>query len=59
MTMRIKCISGLCILGLLLASQLEAQTQTSTANSGAVGPTDRGIGYLFNYLNISGTKKAA
>src|SRR5215470_18500673 len=56
--MRTKCISGLCTLSLLLASQLEAQSQTSTVNAESVGPTDRGIGYLFNYLNMAGTKKS-
>src|SRR5215472_4596302 len=56
--MRTKCISGLCTLSLLLASQLEAQSQTSTANADSVSPTDRGIGYLFNYLNMAGTKRA-
>jgi hypothetical protein len=56
--MRTKCISGLCTLILLLAPQLEAQSQTPTANADSVGPTDRGIGYLFNYLNMAGTKKA-
>jgi len=56
--MRTKCISGLCTLSLLLASQLDAQSQTSTANADSVGPTDRGIGYLFNYLNMAGTTKA-
>jgi hypothetical protein len=57
-TMRTKCISGLCTLTLLLAPQLEAQSQTPTANVDNVGPIDRGIDYLFNYLNMAGTKKA-
>jgi hypothetical protein len=56
--MRTKCISGLCTLTLLLAPQLEAQSQTPTANVDNVGPIDRGIDYLFNYLNMAGTKKA-
>jgi len=56
--MRSKCITGLCTLSLLLASPLKAQSQTSTANADRVGPTERGVGYLFNYLNMAGTKKA-
>ena len=56
--MRTKCISGLCTLILLLAPQLEAQTQAQTADAGNVSATNRGIGYLFNYLNMAGTKKA-
>jgi len=46
-------------LSFLLASQLGAQSQTSTANADRVSPADRGVGYLFNYLNMAGTKKAS
>jgi len=56
--MRIKRISGLWALILLLAPQLEAQSQTPPANADNVDTTNRGIGYLFNYLNMAGTKKA-
>ena len=56
--MRTKYISGYCTLILLLAPQIEAQTQAPTTNAGNVGPIDRGIGYLFNYLNMAGTRKA-
>ena len=53
-----KCISGLCITVLLLVPRLEAQSQPSTADPDSVGQFDNGIGYLFNYLNMAGTKKA-
>jgi hypothetical protein len=56
--MRTKCISGLCTFILLVAPQLGAQSQTPTANADSVGQIDRGIGYLFNYLNMAGTKSA-
>ena len=58
--MRTKRISGLCTLTLLLAPQLEGQIQTPTANVDVdnVGQNHRSIGYLFNYLNMAGTKKA-
>ena len=57
-TMRTKCIAGLCTLILLVVPQLEAQTQSPTVNAGNASRLDRGIGYLFNYLNMAGTKKA-
>jgi len=59
--MRTKCFSGLCTLILLLAPQLTAQTQNQTQNAsvGNVGPIDRGTDYLFNYLNMAGTRKAS
>jgi hypothetical protein len=43
---------------LLLAPQQEAQSQSPTTNAGSAGPTDRGVDYLFNYLNMAGTKRA-
>ena len=57
--MRTKCASRLCTLTLLMASQLAAQSQTPNATIEKVGPIDRGIDLLFNYLNMAGTKKAA
>lgn len=44
---------GLCILTLLLASQIPAQCQTSNSTLGKSGAVD----LLFNYLNMAGTKK--
>jgi hypothetical protein len=54
--MRTKCVSALCALIFLLAPQLEAQSQAPTADN--VAAVNGGIGYLFNYLNMAGTKKA-
>jgi hypothetical protein len=55
--MRTARVSGLCTLTLLLALQLPAHSQIPNATSGEVGPIDRGIDLLFNYLNMAGTKK--
>ncbi len=59
-TRKKKYIPGLCtfILLLLLAPQLEAQSQAPAANADNVGRINQGIGYLFNYLNMADTKKA-
>jgi hypothetical protein len=50
----------LCVLTLFLASQLTAQTQGQATNAPTekVGAIDRGVDYLFNYLNMAGTRKA-
>jgi len=42
-----------------MASQLAAQSQTGNATVEKVGPTERGIDLLFNYLDMAGTKKAS
>ena len=55
--MRTQYVSGLCALTLLLASQLAAQSETQNATVAKRSPIDRGVDYLFNYLNMAGTKK--
>jgi hypothetical protein len=57
--MNTKSIYGLFTLILLLAPQLEAQSQSSNASADNSDETKRGIGYLFNYLNMAGTEKAS
>src|SRR4051794_24781551 len=57
-SMGTKYISGLCSLILLLDPQLQAQSQTPTPDADNVGAIDAGIDYLFNYLNMAGTKTA-
>jgi len=57
--MRTQHVSGLCALTLLLASQLSAQSETQKATAEKGNPITRGVDYLFNYLNMAGTKKAA
>ena len=52
------CTVGICALLLLLTPQLEAQSQAPTPNTDSAGESNRGIGYLFNYLNMAGTQKA-
>jgi len=55
--MRTQYVSGLCALTLLLASQLSAQSETQNATVAKGSAIDRGVDYLFNYLNMAGTKK--
>lgn len=52
MTLR-KGVCRLYILILMLGTSLSAQTQDSGS------PVSRGIGYIFNYLNMAGTTKAS
>jgi hypothetical protein len=54
--MRTQYVSGLCALTLLLASQLAAQSETQNATVAKGSPINRGVDYLFNYLNMAGTK---
>ena len=58
-TMITKWAFWLCALILLPATESLAQDQTPYSGARQPGPIDRGIEYLFNYLNMAGTKKAA
>ena len=55
--MRTQYVSGLCAMILLLASQLPAQSETQNATVAKGSSIDRGVDYLYNYLNMAGTKK--
>jgi hypothetical protein len=52
-------VSGLCALTVLLASPLLAQSETQNATVAKGSSIDRGVDYLFNYLNMAGTKTTA
>ena len=59
MSMITKWTLWLCALILLPATKSPAQDQTPYSGARQPGPIDREIEYLFNYLNMAGTKKAA
>jgi hypothetical protein len=46
------------VLCAFLASPVLAQNQSADTSSAKSGPGDKGIAYLFNYLNMAGTKRA-
>jgi hypothetical protein len=54
-----KCYRGLAFFVLTLAGLVSAQTQDSTNPEQKSTPAAKGIDYLFNYLNMAGTRKAS
>lgn len=53
--MKLKAALAICA---FLVSPILAQNQSADTSSRKSGAGDMGIGYLFNYLNMAGTKKA-
>src|SRR5579864_5914929 len=54
-----KSYRGLAIFILALGPLVSAQTQESTTPEQKPTPVAKGIDYLFNYLNMAGTRKAS
>ena len=54
-----KSYRGLAIFALTIGPLVSAQTQDSTIPEQKSTPVARGIDYLFNYLNMAGTRKAS
>lgn len=53
----LKSVAWFCVLILMVPSAVALQNQDSTTQQNS-NPASRGIGYLFNYLNMAGTEKA-
>jgi len=50
---------SLCLLFLILVQAVAAQNQGPATTQADSSPVSKGLGYLFNYLNMAGTEKAS